>query len=378
MSLGPRRGEGVSERGLLSALRAVGLLLLELAGSEAQRNVRQERAPFDPYPSRPREPWEGDEPRRREAAQPRYEPDDREDIDFLLTDARARAYDLIEDSVARARALLQPDRMPGREPIREPGSNEPAMERVRDTLADLGGELRALQRRLDDMEAALRHQGVAIGRPPSAAEGRAPAAPPAADSPAPPAPPVDLPPASAGMPAAPPAPAAPAPPAPAARPPDLPSAATPPGPIEEPAPPAPAETAAEQPEPTAERPESGERLPPVAAPPPAAEQPGPDDRPSEPGGDVTFSPEGGTVALRISPVAGFQGLMRIQEALVHAAGVVEAGVEAYSQGEARLRLQLGAPLSVTALSASLGQRLGQPVRIEALSEAERSIQLQLE
>ena len=62
-----------------------------------------------------------------------------------------------------------------------------------------------------------------------------------------------------------------------------------------------------------------------------------------------FDPEGGSVALRISPVAGFQGLMRVQDALVRVPGVREAGVEAYAQGEARLRLQLAKPFSSTQL-----------------------------
>jgi hypothetical protein len=91
-----------------------------------------------------------------------------------------------------------------------------------------------------------------------------------------------------------------------------------------------------------------------------------------------FDPEDGTVTLHISPVAGFQGLMRVQDALTRVRGVREAGVEAYAQGEARLRLQLVDRLEPGALAASLGASLGRPTRLTAASTTERMLQVALE
>ena len=92
---------------------------------------------------------------------------------------------------------------------------------------------------------------------------------------------------------------------------------------------------------------------------------------------ASFSPEGGSVLLLVSPVSGFAGLMRLQDALVRVSGVSEAGVEAYSQGEARLRIQLSAPIVPEELTRALAERIGQRARMESASATERSMQVTL-
>jgi hypothetical protein len=91
-----------------------------------------------------------------------------------------------------------------------------------------------------------------------------------------------------------------------------------------------------------------------------------------------FEPDGGSVTLRIAPVAGFQGLMRVQDALVRIPAIREAGVEAYAQGEARLRLQLTDHLEPLDLAGSLSELLGRQTRVAATSTSERMLQLALE
>ncbi len=90
-----------------------------------------------------------------------------------------------------------------------------------------------------------------------------------------------------------------------------------------------------------------------------------------------FQPEGGSVLLRVTPVEGFQGLLRVQGALAQLGGVRQAFVEGYAEGEAQLRLTFDAALAAEALGAALGERLG--VRVEAadVSEAERSLRFEL-
>ena len=106
---------------------------------------------------------------------------------------------------------------------------------------------------------------------------------------------------------------------------------------------------------------------------PAAPEPQP-----EPAATEGFDPEGGSIALRVSPIAGFQGLMRVQDALWRCRGVREAGVEAYAQGEARLRLHLSDRLSGEQLAKALGEILGRGARVASESVSERTIQLALE
>ncbi len=116
---------------------------------------------------------------------------------------------------------------------------------------------------------------------------------------------------------------------------------------------------------------------PAPTPPPAPQTPAPAPEP-EPAVAEGFDPEGGSIALRVSPVAGFQGLMRVQDALGRCRGVREAGVEAYAQGEARLRLHLSDRLNGEQLAKALGEILGRGARVASESISERSIQLTLE
>ena len=152
---------------------------------------------------------------------------------------------------------------------------------------------------------------------------------------------------------------------------------------EEPAPPEP-----EAPEPEAPEPEAAMSV--QAA---ASQEP---DAPAEPVEDAgaervetvawsedgaeaggVFQPEGGSVLLRVTPVEGFQGLLRVQGALAQLAGVRQAFVEGYAEGEAQLRLTFDSAVAAEALAGALGERLG--VRVEAadVSEAERSLRFEL-
>jgi hypothetical protein len=90
-----------------------------------------------------------------------------------------------------------------------------------------------------------------------------------------------------------------------------------------------------------------------------------------------FYPDDGPVILRIAPISGFQGLMRVQDSVVQLSSVREATVEAYARGEARLRLQLVAALDPGALSESLTSSLGTRAGLQSVSDEERSIQIAL-
>ena len=91
----------------------------------------------------------------------------------------------------------------------------------------------------------------------------------------------------------------------------------------------------------------------------------------------TFAPEGGSLQLRVSPVSGFQGLMRVQDTLVRLRAIREASVEAYVQGEARLRLQLVEPVEPASIAGALGEGLGQQAKVKSVSLPERSLQVTL-
>lgn len=86
-----------------------------------------------------------------------------------------------------------------------------------------------------------------------------------------------------------------------------------------------------------------------------------------------FSPDDGSVLVRVAPVSGFQGLMRVQETLLRVPAVRDASVEAYSQGEARLRVHLAEWLDAATLAAALGEGLGQAARVDNASLPERSV-----
>ena len=98
-----------------------------------------------------------------------------------------------------------------------------------------------------------------------------------------------------------------------------------------------------------------------------------DESPSE----VRFHPDDGSVLLRVAPVEGFQGLLRVQGMLAQLPGVRQAFVEGYAEGEAQLRLTFDSALEVAWLGAALGERLGVTVQAADVSEAERSLRLEL-
>ena len=94
--------------------------------------------------------------------------------------------------------------------------------------------------------------------------------------------------------------------------------------------------------------------------------------------DVRFQPDGGSVLLRVTPVEGFRGLLRVQGVLGQLPGVRQAFVEGYAEGEAQLRLTFDSSLAVGWLGAALGERLGVTVRAAEVSEPERSLRFELQ
>jgi len=88
---------------------------------------------------------------------------------------------------------------------------------------------------------------------------------------------------------------------------------------------------------------------------------------------ATFVPEDGSVLVRVAPVAGFQGLMRVQDALARLRGVRQTAVEAYSQGEARLRLELTEVTDSDEIADGLAGTLSVPAQVREASEPERSM-----
>ena len=94
--------------------------------------------------------------------------------------------------------------------------------------------------------------------------------------------------------------------------------------------------------------------------------------------DVRFQPDDGSVLLRVTPVEGFRGLLRVQGVLGQLPGVRQAFVEGYAEGEAQLRLTFDSSLAVGWLGAALGERLGVTVRAAEVSEPERSLRFELQ
>jgi hypothetical protein len=332
---------------------------------------------------------------------PAVDQDSSDEVALLLGDARARAQAIIDESIERAQDLLRS----------QPSSQ--ALERIRRTVADIAVDVRGIHSRLDDIEALIRGGGVtyrspAVAAPPVHYAPQPESVVPLHQAPPPPSYP-PAPPPVAPPPYREPEPASYAPPAPAHQPepepqviappptpaPEPPVAYTPTAPVESPAPaeetappsaippprPAPPLSPAQEPTPppvVSAAPPAPVPVPPapVAAPAPTPTAP----TPPPPASDARagFDPADGSVALRIAPVAGFQGLMRVQDALARCRGVREVGVEAYAQGEARLRLQLSNHLDGEHLALSLGEILGRNARVAAESIADRSIQLALE
>ena len=306
---------------------------------------------------------------------------------MLLTDARQRAERILQDSMERATDLLNRDRAT---PAGAASAIE--VETIRRSVDELVVGMRDVQSRLARIESIISSQRTSAPMAPA--------------QPAPPSPP-PAPPMQSAPPAPPAAPAAPS---------------TPPVPPQRPAFSRPADedrrpgglsVVPERPRPASPPPPSV--VPPLRGQPAAAHAPfraEPDVVEAEPvrepersaptsmGGGVlagasigsaaadlwerddtddvagtlaTFTPADGSVQLRAAPVSGFQGLMRLQDALQRIPAVRQATVEAYSQGEARLRLELVADVDSDEIAEGLGAGLGQNAIVQEASEAERSI-----
>ena len=304
------------QRGMPALLRAVGELLIAMTGADLPS--------YEEPPPPPR--WAP--ARRRAAPPPAYAPAPppapdaatNDEVELILADACARAHKLIEESVVRAQELLREQR----------SGDHRTIDHVRGSVRDLGAEMRSLHERLDGIEALLQRATAPLPQPSQPVQPSQPARPMQPQQPA-------------EQPAA---------------------AAVEPVGVEPPPPPL---ADAREPEPA--RPAR------PAAPPPVAAAPTNGAASVEVG---VFAPEDGTIVLQVAPVEGFQGLMRVQDAVVRVAGVGEAGVEAYAQGEAKLRLRLSEPVDPHRLAAALGEQLGVEVRVAAASQRDRVLQLAFE
>lgn len=348
----PGPASGGDESTVSAVLRSAGSLLValsgdlrRLAGSEPREAARGAASPIQqaqaPAPSVP-----GD---ATEAAG-----DTAGQIERTLEEGRQRAHAVVDESVRRARELIE----------RARPSVQSIPDRLQSTLDRLFEELRAIRSRLDRVEQLLAAGRPAIPAPgdpapPSAAAANESLRPPITPQPAPPLSLVDTAPdstpspAPASSPDAPPerpaARAAPADPRPATGVP-----ATPPPPMPHRAPASIVSTA--------------------PAPPPQPAAPAAIDE-GEAG--LVFMPEDGSLIVAVGPVSGFQGLVRVQDALTAHPGVGAVAVEAYARGEARLRLQLAGPVRASELAAQLTDRLTQSTDISEQSEADRSVRLRL-
>jgi hypothetical protein len=361
-------------------LRALGSLMAALGGDAPARPSQIEYA-AEPErsqapPARPQSP-------RMEAPRveaPRTEvsrsaspiPGASSDVEMLLSDARVRAERILQDSMDRAAELLS------RERSSPPSVSGAEIETLRRSLEDLQIGMRDVHSRLGRIESILGTPRAGTPAPPPPASMTPPPAPrpafappmeeerrpgglsvvtpyPASAAPPPPPPPAVEAPAAQGMMAPPPAPVRPAPPPP------LPPSAVPP--MRSAAQPAAAHMV-RRPEPISE-PE------PVEA--PAAESWERDHEDDVPGTLATFTAADGSVQLRAAPVSGFQGLMRLQDALQRLPAVRAATVEAYSQGEARLRLEIGGDIDSDEIAEGLAAGLGQNAVVQEASEADRAI-----
>ena len=382
-------------------LRAIGSLLVALSGNvdnpEIDRTVdevlrREERQPPVPDPT----------PRRRSersasvASDYIPSPELVREVDFILSDARERARQILDESTERAESLLRPD-------LRSvPGIDPRAFEDLRQATRNLTTEIRDVQRRLSRIEALLRassvvrtrmEAGLPLGDPDDDYSSRDPASgspqieiedepPPSA----PPAPPRER--RAFVAPEPRPAPATPEPtpePEPFAPPPvddvdhpvagfddDDESFVSPP---EATIPPR-GRDGSTVPPPPADLPASA--VPHVRTPTPDPEEPASEAedawtgqspaeaiRSASPATSYanlesapdTLHPEDGAIVLRVSPVSGFQGLMRVHDAIMRLADDGQASVEAYSQGEARLRVELIEEVHPDDLVSELGRTL---------------------
>jgi hypothetical protein len=80
--------------------------------------------------------------------------------------------------------------------------------------------------------------------------------------------------------------------------------------------------------------------------------------------EPSFQPGGEGVSLNISAVPGFQALMDIQKALLAMDQVSSASVERFQEGDSRILLQLGAPVTAAALADGLAGATGHHFAVE--------------
>lgn len=241
-----------------------------------------------------------------------------DEVERILADARARAQQLIDESFADARAQIEALAAADAPPAEPPPAEEPS--------GELGEKLRSLQELLGDIDALQQAEAGEPRDEPEHARQEPEEPEPAPQEPGEPEPEATL-------------------------------EAPPPAPPEPDAPAEPVERAEEH--------AGAERVDAV-----------PWDEDADPAAAV-FQPEGGSVLLRVTPVEGFQGLLRVQGALAQLGGVRQAFVEGYAEGEAQLRVTLDATVAVEALGTALGERLGVGVRAADVSEAERSLRFEL-
>ena len=283
-----------------------------------------------------------------------------EDAALLLADARERAQRLLDDSMERARELLARGRVAGS----GGGMTEDAAEPLRRSVQELIHTVHDVQERLDRIEALLRDR-VDTGRPREEVERRQPPILPPRQSAAPSGLPTSaMPPVRSAQPAY-------SPPAHLAQ-----TISPTPEPEAAPAPATPWQRPAEATAPVPPAPPPAPPTPPTPiAPPVAASTYAPaelarddDDAPL-----ATFTPTDGSIVLRATPIAGFQGLMRVQDALARLAEVRQATVEAYAQGEARLRVELNTDVESDQIATALSEAMGQPARVREADEGDRTM-----
>ncbi len=398
-----------------AVLRAVGSLLMALSNSESKALDRIARAvgvdtgatlesaaspaaPVAPPATVPDAPLAATPPKSDNRSDVNQDTAPEDEVELILADAREQAQRILDESMERARSLIEE---------RHYGVSERAIREVKGAVTELTTEVRQIQQRLDRIEALLREgragTTAAAGRalpppparrvptfePPAVEPVTRPAPRPSAAEPAPtpvaapapqPAPPASV--APTYVPpipvepeppvAAPAAMEAPAPPTPAPEP-EAPRAATPPPvAVEDDVEPAPLAPPPPPPPPrSAVPPVRGVSAPPPAAPVRAA------DADIDGAPIATFLPDEGTLILRVMPVSGFQGLMRVQDALARLPYVRHAAVEAYSQGEARLRIELMEPTDSDEIAAGLSERLHEPAHVKSASETDRELLIAL-
>ncbi len=282
----------------------------------------------------------GDHPPR--SAPPALDAGEENEIQWLLADARARAQQILDESMAKAEELM----------TERSATPAPLLAEIRGSVAELMDGMAEVRERLTRIEALLEErQPAKEAGTERSAQPRPERAPFSVVSP-------DAPPSTV-------------PPAPTERSEQV-SRAAAAGP-----------TPARRSEPVQATEPRGETGPPPetvdeGAPSPHTPRvpPEPTEAPP-PAGDEPFEPDRGAVVLRVSPVAGFQGLMRVQDALGHLDAIRQATVEAYAQGEARLRLELTAPIRAETIAEDLGRALEQPGRLRSHSIAQRSVEVAL-